>query len=124
MLARFVPWGAREVELRVEPPRTRKPLTGGQLAVRGLAGGAVGFASAVAIMACLEALKAMKDAPGTAFDMWTPLVSLGRPADNAGWITLLGLLIFAATCGLFTAAVAAARHGAGQELAIESSGDA
>ena len=56
MLARFVPWNAREVEFRVEPPRIREPLTGGQLATRGLAGGAVGFAVAALILALLEAL--------------------------------------------------------------------
>jgi MFS transporter, PAT family, beta-lactamase induction signal transducer AmpG len=117
MLARFVPWGAREVEFRVEPPRVREPLTGRQLAIRGLAGGAVGFASAALIMAILDALKVMKDTPETAFDMGTPLLSLVQPADNAGWITLIGLLVFAAVCGLFTAAVVAARHGAGQALA-------
>ena len=124
MLARFVPWNAREVEFRIEPPKIRQPLTTGQLATRGLAGGAVGFASAALIMSFLDALKVMKDSPEAAFDMWTPLVTLARPGDNAGWITLAGLLIFAATCGLFTAAVSAARHGAGQDLAIDSTGEA
>jgi PAT family beta-lactamase induction signal transducer AmpG len=117
MLARFVPWNAREVEFRVEPPRIREPLTGGQLAARGLAGGTVGFAVAALILALLEALKPLRDNPGAAFDFLTPLTSLVRPADNADWITLVGLLIFAAVCGLLTAAVVAARHGAGQALA-------
>jgi len=31
----------------------------------------------------------------------------------------LGLVIFGAVCGLLTAAIVAARHGAGQELASE-----
>jgi PAT family beta-lactamase induction signal transducer AmpG len=117
MLARFVPWHAREVEFRVEPPRIRAPLTGRQLAVRGLGGAGVGFVSAALILAFLDALRAMKDSPGTAFDLWTPLLAVGRPEDGAGWITLAGLLVFAAVCGLFTAAVVAARHGAGQSLA-------
>ncbi len=121
MLARFVPWNAREVEFRIEPPRIREPLTGGQLAIRGLAGGVVGFAFSALIVALLDALKAMKDNPGTAFDLWTPLISLVRPADSGAWITLVGLLIFAAVCGLFTAAVVAARHGAGQGLAEDLS---
>ena len=124
MLARFVPWNAREVEFKIEPPKIREPLTPGQLTVRGLAGGAVGFAAAALLLSFLDALKAMKDNPGAAFDMWTPLATLARPEDNAGWITLVGLLVFAATCGLFTAAVTAARHGAGQELAIDSTGEA
>ena len=120
MLARFVPWNAREVEFRIEPPRIREPLTAGELAVRGLAGGVVGFASARCCSAFLDALKVVKDAPGDArFDMWTPLISLGRPEDNAGWITLIGLLVFGVACGLFTAAVSAARHGAGQDLGLD-----
>ena len=119
MLARFVPWNARELEFRVEPPRIREPLTGAQLAVRGLAGGAVGFAFAALILAFLEALKVMKDTPGTGFDMWTPLWSIGRPEAGAAWITLVGLLVFGVTCGLFTAAISAARHGAGQDLGLE-----
>ena len=117
MLARFVPWNAREVEFRVEPPRIRQPLTGRQLAARGLGGAGAGFVSAALIMAFLDALRAMKDDPATAFDLWTPLLAVGRPEDSAGWITLAGLLVFAAVCGLFTAAVVAARHGAGRTLA-------
>ena len=122
LLARFVPWNAREVEFRIEPPRVREPLTAGQLAVRGLAGGTVGFAFAALLLAFLDALKAMKDAPQVAFDMWTPLISIGRPQDNAGWLTLIGLLVFGITCGLFTAAISAARHGAGQDLGLDPAG--
>ncbi len=124
MLARFVPWNAREVEFKIEPPRIREPLTRGQLVARGLTGGTVGFAFAALLLAFLDALKLLKDNPGAVFDMWTPLITLARPEDNAGWITLAGLLIFAATCGLMTAAVVAARHGAGQELAVDSTGEA
>ena len=119
MLARFVPWNAREVEFRVEPPKIREPLSTGQLAVRGLAGGAVGFAFGALLVAFLEALKAVKDAPGAAFDLWTPLIAFGRPQDQGGWISLVGMLIFGLVCGLFTAAITAARHGAGQDLALD-----
>ena len=70
-------------------------------------------------LAFLEALKAMKDAPGTAFDLWTPLITFGRPQDQGDWISLIGMLIFGLVCGLFTAAVTAARHGAGQDLALD-----
>jgi PAT family beta-lactamase induction signal transducer AmpG len=123
MLARFVPWRAREITFSVEPPKIREPLTGIQLAVRGLAGGAVAFASGALLLAFLDALKAMKDNAGAAFDLWTPLLTIARPQDQGGWIGLIGLLIFGAVCGLFTAAVVAARHGAGQELALEAAGE-
>jgi MFS transporter, PAT family, beta-lactamase induction signal transducer AmpG len=123
MLSRFVPFTAREPEFRIEEPRIRHPLTAGELTIRGLAGTFVGFASGALLTALLSALKVVNDATkaGTqaAFDMWTPLISLGRPVDNAGWLTLIGLLVWGITCGLFTAAVSAARHGAGQELGLD-----
>ena len=123
MLSRFVPWNARDVEFRIEPPKIRRPLTGMELTVRGLAGAFVGFASGALLTALLSALKVVNDATkaGTqaAFDMWTPLISLGRPVNNAGWITLIGLLVWGLTCGLFTAAVSAARHGSGQDLGLD-----
>jgi MFS transporter, PAT family, beta-lactamase induction signal transducer AmpG len=117
MLARFVPWGAREVEFRVEPPRIREPLTRTQLALRGLAGVAVGAGCGALILVLLEALKSAKE--GGAFDLLAPLAALVRPHETGDWITLAGLLAMGAVCGLFTAAVAAARHGAGSELAAE-----
>lgn len=123
MLSRFVPFTAREPEFRIEPPRIRRPLTGGELATRGLAGTFVGFASGALLTALLSALKvvndAVKEGGQAAFDMWTPLINIGRPMDNAGWLTLIGLLVWGITCGLFTAAVSAARHGAGQDLGLD-----
>ncbi|HEY9421434.1 MAG TPA: hypothetical protein VIW92_08470, partial [Thermoanaerobaculia bacterium] len=117
MLARFVPWNAREPEFKIEPPRIGRPLTGAELSLRGLVGGAIGVGLGALIVGLMEALKAAKDNPGAAFDVLTPLVSLLQPADNKGWLTLAGLLVFGVTCGLFTAAIVAARHGAGQGVA-------
>ena len=119
MLARFVPWGAREVEFKVEPPRVREPLTGLQLTLAGLTGAVAGSVSGGLVVAVLNALKAIKDHPGSGFDLVTPLAALVQPADQAGWITLIGLLVFGAACGLFTAAVVAAHHGAGQDLGLD-----
>src|SRR5262245_36726957 len=104
MLSRFVPWGVREREFKVEPPRIGRPLTGGELALRGLAGGAIGLGLGGLIVALMDALKGAKDHPGT-FDFMTPLINLLRPVDNAGWMTILGLLIFAVVCGLLTAKI-------------------
>jgi len=119
MLSRFVPFTAREPEFRIEPPKIRRPLTGGELATRGLAGAFVGFAAGSLLSALLTALRAVKDHPEMRFDFLTSLIAIGRPADNAGWLTLIGLLTFAAVCGLFTAAVSAARHGSGQDLGLD-----
>ena len=117
MLARFVPWGAREPEFRVEPPRIGRPLTGGELASRGLAGGVIGAGFGALVVALMDALKGFKDHPEAGFDVVTPFVKLLRPEDTAGWLTLVGLIVFGVTCGLLTAAVVAARHGAGQGIA-------
>ncbi len=119
MLSRFVPFTAREPEFRIEPPKIRRPLTGGELVTRGLAGASVGFAAGALLSALLTALRVVKDSPETGFHFLTSLIAIGRPADNAGWLTLIGLLTFAAVCGLFTAAVSAARHGSGQELGLD-----
>ncbi|HEX2642384.1 MAG TPA: MFS transporter [Thermoanaerobaculia bacterium] len=119
MLSRFVPFTAREPEFRVEEPHNRQPLSAAQLAVRALAGTGVGIAAAALITALLEALKTAKDNPGSPFDLGTPLMSLLRPEDNSGWITLVGIVTFGLVCGLFTAAVSAARHGAGRDLAAD-----
>lgn len=117
MLARFIPFTAREPEFQVEPPYTGRPLTGGELTMRGLAGTLAGFAIGALTLGLLTALKVAKD--GGAFDMWSPIAALANPADTTGWMTLVGLLVFGLVCGLFTAAVVAARHGAGRELALE-----
>lgn len=119
MLARFVPWGARELEFAVEPPHQRQPLTRAALAARALAGGLAGFGFALLTAALLDALKALKDKPESAFDLLSPLGRLLRPEGLAGGLTLFGLAVFGLVCGLMTAAVFAARHGAGQALAQE-----
>jgi hypothetical protein len=38
-------------------------------------------------------------------------------------MTLVGLLVFGIICGLFTAAISAARHGAGQDLGLDPGGE-
>jgi PAT family beta-lactamase induction signal transducer AmpG len=119
MLARFVPWGAREPEFRVEPPRIGEPLTSLDLTLRGLYGGLIGTGFGILVVDLMEALRQFKDHPAAGFDLLTPILSLLRPADTSGWVTLVGLLIFGTVCGLLTAAIVAARHGAGLDLAME-----
>ncbi|PYQ62374.1 MAG: MFS transporter [Acidobacteria bacterium] len=121
LLARFVPFTAREPEFRVKPPQISLPLRPHELALRGTLGGGVGLvfgAFTVALMSTLEAMK-----KGARFDLLTPLAGLLAPQGSSGWLTLLGLVIFGVVCGLITAAIAAARHGAGREIAIEADDD-
>jgi PAT family beta-lactamase induction signal transducer AmpG len=120
MLSRFVPWREREPVFEVEHPTIYRPLTRAELALRGLAGTVIGAAVAALTTALLAALRAVKE--HRPFDLGTPLADLLHPAAPAGWLTLLGILVFALVCGLFTAAAAAARHGAGAELADEAAG--
>jgi len=119
MLARFVPWGAREPEFTVEEPVVGRPLGREELVGRGLAGAGVGAVAGALIVATMDALKAYKDAPEAGFRLVDSLLELVRPAGSTGWFTLLGLLIFAAIVGLMTAAVIAARHGAAARLQLE-----
>ena len=56
-------------------------------------------------------------------------IGLKKPAISPGGglhargSSLLGLVIFGVVCGLITAAIAAARHGAGREIAVEADDD-
>jgi PAT family beta-lactamase induction signal transducer AmpG len=124
LLIRFAPWGAREPAFEVEiAPARDQPLTPRQLAARAAAGALTGGLFAALVTALLAALKAMRAAPGhppRAFDLLTPLRALASPGGVSGWLTLLGIVTFALVCGLLAAAVAAARHGAGRELATDS----
>ncbi len=115
MLSRFVPWREREPVFEVEEPKVREPLSGPQLASRGAAGAVAGAAVAALTLALLGALRGVKE--HRPFDLLSPLADLLRPAGAAGWLTLAGIAAFAAVCGLFAAAAAAARHGSGAELA-------
>jgi len=132
LLARFVPFGAREPELRLETPAAsgaRPPLSAAGLALRGLAGGLLGLALAACTAALLAALKAMHPATGRGltpapagrpFDLWTPLAALFSPADLNAWLTLAGVLACALVAGLLAASVAAARRGQGADLAAQA----
>ncbi len=120
LLARFVPLGTREPVFTVEPPHQRLPLSATALVLRGVLGGLAAGGVAAVLSASLEALKALRTTPEHGFDLVTPLWAMAQPADVAGWLGLVGLAAVAAICGLFVAAVAAARHGAGVELDDEA----
>jgi PAT family beta-lactamase induction signal transducer AmpG len=119
LLARFVPLGVREPEFTIEPPAARGRLSARALLVRGAAGAAIAGGGAAAITATLAALKAARTPGGPPFDVAGALVSLARPASVGDALELAGIAILALGAGLFTAAVAAARHGAGRALAGE-----
>jgi MFS transporter, PAT family, beta-lactamase induction signal transducer AmpG len=117
LLARFVPWGVREPAFTVEPPHRREPLTRAGLVARGAAGAAVGLVAGVLLSASLRALKAMRGKPEVPFDLVAALQAMAQPQTPSDWAGPIGLLAFALVCGLFTAAIVAARRGAGTEAA-------
>jgi PAT family beta-lactamase induction signal transducer AmpG len=117
LLARFVPPGTRDPTFTVEAPRHREPLGSGALALRGAAGGLVGFAGALAVLAGLAALRATGAEAG--LDGAGAFVALLRPASAAGWLKLLGAGVCGVVSALLSAAVSAARHGGAADAAAE-----
>jgi PAT family beta-lactamase induction signal transducer AmpG len=109
MLARFVPWRARDVEFAVEAPAWGPPLTRGALLLRSLAGSAVAFAVGVATLSAVAALTGLRTGQGGA--VARQLLSLVAPAGVAQWTTLVSLIVLAALGGLATGATLVARRG-------------
>jgi MFS transporter, PAT family, beta-lactamase induction signal transducer AmpG len=110
LLSRFVPIGVREPEFSVETVE-RKQISRTALIIRGVVGALIALISSALLMAILGAVKKMRADKTSGFDLWGQLVQLMTPTDHGGWITLVGLIIFAAVIGLFIAAASAARSG-------------
>lgn len=109
LLARFVPPGVRDPQFEVAPVVVETPSPPGSLVVKGMIGGVCGFFFGATFLALMSALKDMRAQNGI-FDPVHQFVLLFQPADIGAWITLVGLLIFGAISGLFTAAIYAARR--------------
>jgi PAT family beta-lactamase induction signal transducer AmpG len=109
MLARFVPWGVRDVEFEVLAPSQGKPLSKRALAVRAGLGAAVALLvglGAVALVGGLTALRA-----GRGFAVLPAIATIVRPHGVAEWTTTAGLVVLAGLGGLATAATLVARRG-------------
>ncbi|HMB53353.1 MAG TPA: MFS transporter, partial [Thermoanaerobaculia bacterium] len=111
LLSRFVPIGTREPTFTVEAPKQRRPLRRGELALRGAVGAVCGAVFAALTLVSMEALRGIREGEGFLFE--ASLRGLFAPEDWRGWVTWVGILVFGVVCGLFTAAVVAARHGLG-----------
>jgi PAT family beta-lactamase induction signal transducer AmpG len=109
MLARFVPWNARDVEFEVLDPARGRPLSKGGLAWRALAGGAASLAVGLGTLALVAGLTGMKS--GRGFTAWAGIARALHPVGVADWTTAAGLLVLAVLGGLATAATLAARRG-------------
>jgi MFS transporter, PAT family, beta-lactamase induction signal transducer AmpG len=109
LLARFVPWGVRDVEFEVLAPSWGPPLDRPKLVARAVVGGVATLAfgtGAVALVGGLSSLRA-----GRGFAVVPALAAVAHPASVAGWTTAVGLLVLGALGGLATAATLVARRG-------------
>ena len=111
LLQRFVPFGTRDPQFTMDSPQGRTPLSPAALRLRGLIGGAVACGSALLLMATLAALEELNRGSDRQFPLLDRLFDLLWPQTLPATLELLGALVFAAVCGLLTAAVSAARHG-------------
>jgi PAT family beta-lactamase induction signal transducer AmpG len=110
MLARFVPWGVRDVELEVAATVRRHPLSRPALLARAVAGGLVGLLVGLSVLALVGGLSGLRAKRG--FTALAPVMAVLQPARTADWTAAAGLIVLAVLTGLATAATLVARRGA------------
>ena len=110
LLARFVPLGARDptFEIRDLPPRTN--ISRPRLMIAAAAGGLIGTALALLVIATLSALSAATANPDLPFNFPTALNTLLHPTTIQDYLPLLGALVFGTISALLTAAITSARR--------------
>jgi PAT family beta-lactamase induction signal transducer AmpG len=102
MLARFVPWGVRDVEFEVVEPSRGRPLSRWALLLRAGAGALVALLVGLAGVALVGGLSALR--AGRGFAALPALGAVLAPSSVAEWTTTAGLAVLAALGGLATAA--------------------
>jgi len=107
MLGRFVPLGVRDPDFQLEAAPAAPATVSSLLGPAVTAGVGLAVGSAL-LVAALDAMEAMRATPAIGFDYGA---ALGRlyPVDVDGWVTLAGILAFAAIGGTFIAATRARR---------------
>lgn len=118
MLSRFVKLGEREPVFEVRRQEPLQAKSRRELAAGGAAFGVLSAAGGGLLLTGLASLRALRT--DESFDFVEALLAIATPTDAFGWVQLGGLLAFGAAMGLFSAAVRAARHGAGPSLAAEA----
>jgi PAT family beta-lactamase induction signal transducer AmpG len=109
MLARFVPWGVRDVEFEVLAPARGRPLSRRGLATRAALGAAITLLVGIGTIALVGGLSSVR--AGRGFVFLPALAAVVRPHGVAEWTTTAGLVVLAGLGGLATAATLAARRG-------------
>jgi MFS transporter, PAT family, beta-lactamase induction signal transducer AmpG len=109
MLARFVPWGVRDVEFEVREPARGTPVSRGGLAARAAAGALIAYAAGLAAVGLVGGLSGLRAHKG--FAALPAMAAVLRPARITDWTTAVGLVVLAVLAGLGTAAAIVARRG-------------
>jgi PAT family beta-lactamase induction signal transducer AmpG len=108
MLARFVPWRARDVSFEARGPARGAALSRRALVARSVLGGLLGLAAGLAGVALVGGLSGLRAHRG--FAAIPAVVAVLRPARIADWTTAIGVVVLALLLGLGTAATLVARH--------------
>jgi PAT family beta-lactamase induction signal transducer AmpG len=109
MLARFVPWGARDVNFEVAAPSWGPPISRAQLGLWSALGGAGTLLAGMGGLALVAGLTSLR--AGRGFQAWSAIAAAWSPASVADWTTTFGLAVLALLGGLATAATLVARRG-------------
>jgi PAT family beta-lactamase induction signal transducer AmpG len=112
-LRRFAPLGGQEPDLDVHESAPGPPISTRTLATRGIAAGLLIFLGGAVLAESLAGLKGLRATPPVPFDLLARLSTLFEMATPSDAVRFVGLLVVGAVGGLFTAAVLAARRGAG-----------
>jgi PAT family beta-lactamase induction signal transducer AmpG len=110
MLARFVPWGVREVVFDAAAPVLRAPLSRRALVLRAAAGGLVGVLVGLSALALVGGLSGLRAHRG--FTALGPVLAVLHPTRTADWTAAAGLVVLGLISGVATAATLVARRGA------------
>jgi PAT family beta-lactamase induction signal transducer AmpG len=109
MLQRFVPWGVREPEFHLAPPRPGAPVGRAAVAACAALAALLAWSASLLVTASLGGIKAYR--AGRGFQLSAHLEPLLAPSALGDWLTAAGLVALALGVALATAATLVARRG-------------
>jgi PAT family beta-lactamase induction signal transducer AmpG len=118
MLARFVPWSAREPEFEVLEQQAGTPLGKRAVLLRSLLWGACTWVLCWFTVAALWGMRSVRAKHG--FRFFDHLLLVLQPGSLGGWSTFIGLLVIGVSVALMTAATLVARRGIAGSVAPSS----
>jgi PAT family beta-lactamase induction signal transducer AmpG len=109
MLARFVPWKARELHFDVIEQQMGERMTRGAVLARSLLWGAATWVLCWITVAALWGMRSVRAKNG--FRFFDHLFLVLQPGSLGGWSTFIGLLVIGVSVALMTAATLVAKRG-------------